>query len=465
MEKQRIKSITRSCRRLLVFGLFLLLSSNSLFSQVLTYAEVSALSIVPAENEKLYAKKDIKFEVLLPNTKANSVQIQPPNEIQNVSLKTLRKSEIYGETTSTKIEIWYNFEKKGDYQLPPITILLQGRKRVLRFAKVKISENPANMLPRMIIAFSDGTTVASDDNPPKKPVFSANVGEKLDFTIYLQYATQLVQFNWEIPKDSIFNQTKTYEFTEIKYREKKITDELIPIADFEWTALASGISSMPRMRLTATAYNGYRNDLLMPPFTIEFVQGNKVDNNFDVDELVFEDAFKADSLKSKSPFTQISNSTCENLAQLRKDEHYKPAKYFSSKKQRIALEEELKLPSNQNEFNIAIFYFFLATTIILTALLVVFLKKKKNTPVVVLVVVLICSLTFLIVSSIKVSKKYAISKGATIYSIPEANASSISEIAPGNRIELLETIGDWYFVELGTISGWCNKYDVIRIQK
>ena len=186
MEKQRIKSITKSGRRLLVFSIFLLLCSNSLFSHILTYAEVSALSILPAEGEKLYAKKDIKFEVLLPDTKANSVQIQPPNEIQNVSLKTLRKSEIYGENTSTKIEIWYNFEKKGDYQLPPITILLQGRKRVLRFAKVKISENPENMLPRMIIEFSDGTTVSSDDNAPKKPVLSAKVGEKISFTLYLQ---------------------------------------------------------------------------------------------------------------------------------------------------------------------------------------------------------------------------------------------------------------------------------------
>ena len=140
-------------------------------------------------------------------------------------------------------------------------------------------------------------------------------------------------------------------------------------------------------------------------------------------------------------------------------------KYFSSKKQRIALEEELKLPSNQNEFNIAVFYFFLAATIIFILLFIFFLKKKKNTWTLITVVLITLSLTFLIYSSIKVSKKYAISKGATIYSIPETNASSISEIAPGNRIELLETVGDWYFVELGTISGWCNKYDVIKIQK
>lgn len=465
MEKQRIKSITKSGRRLLVFSIFLLLCSNSLFSHILTYAEVSALSILPAEGEKLYAKKDIKFEVLLPDTKANSVQIQPPNEIQNVSLKTLRKSEIYGENTSTKIEIWYNFEKKGDYQLPPITILLQGRKRVLRFSKVKISENPENMLPRMIIEFSDGTTVSSDDNAPKKPVLSAKVGEKISFTIYLQYATQLVQFNWEIPKDSIFNQTKTYEFTEIKYREKRITDELIPIADFEWTALASGIIPMPRMKLTATAYNGYRNNLLMPAFSIEFTQAKKTSEELNPDAMIFMDAFTAEKTDSKSTFSQIKGETCEKLAQLRKDEHYTPHKYFSSKKQRIALEEELKLPSNQNEFNIAVFYFFLAATIIFILLFIFFLKKKKNTWTLITVVLITLSLTFLIYSSIKVSKKYAISKGATIYSIPETNASSISEIAPGNRIELLETVGDWYFVELGTISGWCNKYDVIKIQK
>ena len=59
---------------------------------------------------------------------------------------------------------------------------------------------------------------------------------------------------------------------------------------------------------------------------------------------------------------------------------------------------------------------------------------------------------------------YGISKGASISSVPEASAEAVSEISPGNRVEIKEKAGKWYYIELGEIGGWCLKDTVILIK-
>ena len=140
---------------------------------------------------------------------------------------TLRKVESGG---GTKIEIWYQFTKTGTYKPKALTVKIKNSRRQLEFGTVTIGINPGEQLPLCVIKTPQG----NNKN------LTVRAGEKLEFSLCLQYALQLTQFTWELPKDSLFVQTKTYEFTQIKQREKLVSNELIPVSDFEWTPLLPG---------------------------------------------------------------------------------------------------------------------------------------------------------------------------------------------------------------------------------
>jgi len=469
MEKQRIKRTIKSGKRLLirpvlVCAILLAVCQTTAFSQSFSAIQ-GQQNLLPVEDQKLYSKQDIKYEILIPKARSSNVQLQSQNLPGGVELKTVRKSDYYTDESGTLIELWYRFEKKGVYHLPRLAIYINGHRRYFTFSPIQIEEDPANRLPRIVIEFENGTTIYSDDPIPSKPILTQEVGTKIQFRINLQYSTQLVHFNWEIPQDSIFKQIQTYEFTEIKYREKKYTNELIPIADFEWTSLAPGQASLPKIRLTATAYKGYRTDLIMPNCTIEFVQpknSHEVEENTDdYFDAAFNEAFDFSNNSSKNI---ISEEMCQKIADLRIKERNLPFSSAAVRKERQELEASLGLPSDIAEFNLGILYFFSILTLIFTVLLLILLKKKKSIAVVLTAVLLTCSLAMCAFSAAKSSRKNAICKGCMLYSIPEQNANSNSEIASGNRVTILEQTDSWYFIELGTISGWCKKDQLIMIK-
>ena len=62
-------------------------------------------------------------------------------------------------------------------------------------------------LKQNLYVFEDGTTIYSDQTPPEKEMFSVELGQKINFTVNVQYAVQVLQMNWHIPENSIFSQT------------------------------------------------------------------------------------------------------------------------------------------------------------------------------------------------------------------------------------------------------------------
>ena len=134
MEKQRRKSKYRLFIRLLILGVLFFNAAN-VFSQSLR-EKINSLEISPAENQDLYIKSDIKFEVELPDVNPNSVQVRSADFGENVNLKSLRKSESIGKSTSTKIEFWLSFDKVGVYKFAKLPLLINGR-NLLRLKKIQ----------------------------------------------------------------------------------------------------------------------------------------------------------------------------------------------------------------------------------------------------------------------------------------------------------------------------------------
>ncbi len=463
MEKQRIKSDSRSCRRLLILLGLTAFFTTGLFSQNLSLAEINQLQVLPAENQPLFTKTDLKFEVSVPKVKPSQIQVMSTNLPSDVSFKTVRKVQDY-ENGGTKIEVWYTFDKPGTYQLPRLPLMIQNKRRYISFQEVSVSDDPSKQIPKMLLIFNNGYKLSSSDEAPSKAAFTCKLGEKLSFTVYLQYSTQLVQFNWDLPKDSIFTQTETFEFTEVKYREKKYSHDLIPVASFEWIGLSTGEKELPKIKITATGYNGYRNELLLPKLTINFTQGNL--DTKDSEEGIFSSAFTTtNTQEEKNSNLVITDQLCQALADLYSQERKALFSYTNIRKARINLETDLGLPSTSSgNYSILWLLGSIIFTVFVLVCFIISIKKHHLIRVLIFGTAMLIGIVSIFYSIGQRMHTFGICKGCTISSVPEVSAEAISEISAGNHVEITEKAGKWYYIELGQTGGWCLQDKIILIK-
>lgn len=463
MEKQRIKTAFRSCRRFLVL---LLLFCNTVFafSQRLPLEKIRQLRIVPEEGQNLYTKTDIKFIVTIPTVPPAQVQVLAGNQQQEITFRTIRKIENY-EAEGTTIEIWYNFSQKGNYTPSPLPVMIQGSRRTIAFEPVYVTDDPATMSPRIVLVFDDGTKVYSDDGNFPNPLLTAKTGKKIGLTVNLQYATQLFQFNWEIPKDSIFTCTRQFEFTENRYREKVYSHILIPIASFEWTGLAEETIKLPPFRLSATGYNGYRSELIMPDVYVQFTEADESSSLSEDDDIFSAAFFQEEEAENTIITSSLTDEDCQRLADYYSREHIEFLLYPKARRNRINFEESCGIIISENPVFPAVFLYLSLILIIASIVCLIFaLRRKHKIRALAFVILLILGTAILVFCSVKQHEKYGICRGCKIYSIPQENADSVSEVASGNRVRILEKAGKWYYIEIGESGGWCNTEDIYIIK-
>ena len=447
MEKQRSKSKRLIGRRLLI--LFFMTAAFPAFSQTLTSAMIRDLRISPVQNQQFQVNTDIKFEVNIPYTLPSQIDVSMPEETEHMIFKTLRKVESDG---GTKFEIWFLFDKTGTYTPKPLIIKIKNSRRQIQFESVRIGINPKEQDPLCVIVTPQG----NNNN------LTLRAGEKLKFGVYLQYAVQLTQFSWDIPKDSLFEQTRTYEFTEIKQREKVVTDELIPISDFEWTPLVPGIVEFPHFTIQAIAYNGDKVTIRMPQITVKVLEGTK--KAVSEGTSYFEAAFNTDEILDEGNNTaEITVEAAKLIAELRAKERH--SVFGKARKLRIVLEREYNLPYSEKEFKLLWLYVCLVLFAAVAVLMIICIFKKKHGIVLLSSVGLVLILVVTIYCGVCAGRKYGISTGSKVYSIPESNAAITSELPAGNRVQIISQTENWYLLRFGETEGWCKKEDIALISK
>lgn len=463
MEKQRIKRLIKSGRRFLII-LFLCLTAVPLFSQTLTLDQIKQLRLVPEEGQNLYTKTDLKFVVTIPKVHPSQVQVLAANQQNDITFRTMRKSENY-EQAGTNIEIWYNFANRGDYKLTPLSVMIQNRRRSIAFEPVSVTEDPATMSPRIVLVFDNGKKIYSDELYSQEPLFTAQTGKKLGFTVNVQYATQLVQFNWEIPKDSIFTCTRQFEFTENRYRERVYSHILIPVASFEWTGLAAENIKVPVIRLNATGYNGYRNELILPEVYIKFTENEEA-----VTATEDADIFSAAFFQEEDETAAVINSTlsyedCMRLAEYYSKEHNEFFLYLKARRNRINFEESCGIVISENPIFPTVFLY-LSIIVIISSVtcIIIAVRRKHKIRTLIFIILLIIGIAVLVYCSVRRNERYGITTGGKIYSIPQENAESVSEVSSGNRVRILERTGRWYYIEVGETGGWCTSDNILMIR-
>ena len=462
MEKQRIKRYFKSCRRFLIL-LVLFLTALPVFSQNLTLEQIRQLRLLPEEGQNLYTKTDLKFTVTIPNVRPAQIQVLAAKQQPDITFRTMRKSENY-EVNGTTIEIWYNFENKGTYTPSPLPLMIQNRRRTISFEPVTVTDDPATMNPRIVVVFDDGTKVYSDDVNFPRPVLTVKTGKKLGFTVNLQYATQLMQFNWEIPKDSIFTCTKQYEFTEVRYRERVYSHTLIPVAAFEWTGLVPGPQRLPKVRLNAAGYNGARSELLLPEIIIEFTEADdSLAQNSSSD--IFETAFYQEVTEPETKtVVPLSGEECKELAHLYTKEHNLFLTYFKARRERINFEKEHGIVISSSQlFPAVLMYISIIIMIASVICMILAIRRKHKIRTLLFVILLILGTAILIYCVVRRNERYGISTGCKIYSIPQENAESVSEVSSGSCVRILERTGKWCYIEVGETGGWCTSENIYLI--
>ena len=463
MEKQRNQRFIKSGRRFLIILAALFCSAAS-FAQNITLEQIRQLRFVPDEGQNLYTKTDLKFTVTIPNVRASQVQVLAATQEHDITFRTIRKSEDYKQNGTT-IEVWYNFAKEGSYTPSPLPMMIQNRRRSISFEPVTVTVDPSTMNPRIVLAFEDGIKIYSDDLLGNSPVLKIPTGKKIKLTVNLQYATQLTQFNWDLPKDSIFTCIDEYEFTENRYRERVYSHTLIPVASFEWTGLIPGLQKIPTFRLNAIGYNGARIELKMPGFLIEFTESTDSEESANEEDIFSAAFFQEEEQADSFGATLLTKEECQTLADYYTKEHNEFLLYPKARRNRINYEESCGLIVSPNPIFPSVL-FYIAIIIILASIvfMIIAIRNKHKIRTLAFIILLVIGIAILIYCAVRKNERYGICTGCKIYSIPQSNAESVSEVSGGSRVRILEHTGKWYYIEVGETGGWCNTGDICIIK-
>lgn len=466
MEEQRFYSRAKSFRRLLSVFLVLFIFNFSLSAKFITYNDIKNLSFSVAAGQDLVTNTEIKFFVDIPYVSPSEVEIETPLDTENVTFTSSRRIQSDLSNEGTVVELWFSFAKKGTYRLPSLLLKIQGIKREIEFKPVTIKFNPKEQAPVLIVKFDNGIVLSSEgesysDFKNKVEQFSIVAGKRMGFTVYIQYGVQLISFNWDIPKDSIFTQTKTYAIIDNQIADTNAQDDLVPVCDFEWMPLVPGKMNFPSIKLTVTGYSGFKSDIHLPDFSVNILENT--DETIVHEDGFFQDAFtEVKKVVAPVEVTPITKDVCLEIANLRIKERHSILN--KAKQKRIQLEQSYDLPSTRDEFKF--FYIYLALFFVVASivLFILFLRKKKFFLNMISSTLLVISLSFFIGILRNINREHAVSMGCTLYSIPEINAESKSELLPGSYVQIKEKNGDWLYVNLGETGGWCKKDNFIIIK-
>ena len=467
MEKLQFFTKRHLCNRLLkIIFLTFVFCSGSAYS--ITHQEIRQLVIRPEENI-YFTNQEVKYVLEIPDTNPNDVQTQLQTLKDGTSFISSRRMEYFtdAEENGTRIEFWFSFKNPGTIEMLPLIVKVKGWIYNIPFEKIDVYENPKTIAPQLIVELNKDKILYphSDSQNFKTENFVFSAGRPIEIMVYIQYAVQIKQFGYEIPKDSLFDEITRYEIVKGKKRMTEFSKEKIPVAKFNWTPLKDGKYSLPDIRVIATAYNGRNIELSLPSCNVTVEKSALTRQDAKADFSVFAYALS-------NPFTEknVENHKVAELndfyriATLRSKEKHSFGPSPAVRKERMKFEQSIGISQSQEEGSIPVYYaltvifvFFLVCSIIL------FIIKKKVTAVVNLGVAAFFYFASFFAGTL-VNEKHAIVTGGTLSPVPEDSALSSIAITAGTCVRLKEQTEKWYYIEYNENGGWIKKENLILIE-
>lgn len=406
------------------------------FSKTLSRQEIKNL-VVKADSEAFFTAQENGYTLLISGIESSLVQNDLAVLPAGVKLVSSKKEDFFDGDgdRGTRIQFWFTFTDIGIAKLPPLIAKIQNRTYYLPFEEVQIYENPNLISPILSIEFEDESKL-SKDKKSGNLVYTSAAREKINYRVNIQYFLQIINYSWNLPRDSIFFETKRYEIAEKNAPRaslsKEFTPQKFPVAEFSWQPLKEGDYEIPQVFIESVSYNGSRKQLASPSvlfhITKEKTQKKNPENPISRLESDFDSAYKSAFAKSPQDMDSISSKRytptledCKKLAELRSKERKSLFSGAAAEKRR-EFEISLGIVSGENETKNPFSKFF--------------------------------------------GGKYAIFKGGKVSSVPEEKTAEKSglTIPAGQRVKLSEKAGGWIFIENKDFSGWVKEDSVFIIK-
>ena len=435
------------------------------FPQNLTSRIIKTLSVSPKDSE-LYSETDLLFSLEVPYVSSNEISYDIQKLPEKVHFKSARQNQSYSKNGGVVIELWLSFDEEGFYRLPPLSLKYRGRTYSVPFKSVSILPHPKKILPRVIYEFENGEKIIFNKNKIiSQEKISSSLGKPLVFSVYVQYALQVLSVNSTVLKNAVFSELEKIDSFVENPGGSSFSSEKIPVAKFSWIPISKGLQVFPEIVVSAVSYSGERHDISLSDFEI-LVKENQAENkNVKNHGEFFPYAFVELSEDSESiKKTGVSVSDCKKIASLRINEKYSHI-WQEEKKIRREFEESLGIYNGISEKNVNVFIFCSCLTLILFVLSLFFIIKKRIFVSVVLVFAFFASSAFSLNYAFHLTEKSAVIINGKIRNVPEFSVEAISSIENGSRVKVLQEAGKWVFIEFENISGWTPRENIIFIDK
>lgn len=347
---------------------------------------------VRQQSSLFFTQTESCYSLTIPEIAPSKIQTNLTAVPAGVQFISSKKEEFRDENgkRGTQILLCFSFTEAGTAHIPPLAVQIRGKTWYVPFEDVVVYENPNFISPVMEISFASPKNLRTDSSGKK--TYTAQTGEKINFTVGIKYCAQILHFDWKLPGNSIFVETNRYDSI---YAEKDstFTPETKKIADFEWTVLKEGVYELPDIRVEALSYNGARKNSPPPPIDIIIEKsGNfrSTERNYAIsDTKLLASAFKEPSVHDAEEHIRI-----------------------------LTMEECGKIAARQNNS---------------------FLRRLFP-------------------------QKNAVFAGGFVHPVPEQNSHG-QLFSGGQTVKIMETVGEWLFIECAEFSGWTQKEQVFEPQK
>lgn len=445
---------TKQFKRLLILFTFLFSSTINIFA--VNVKESMRGAEIKSTQEFCFTQKSTQFSFTIKDIEPKYIEFYIDKVPDGVIFLSSSKT---AEGNGTVINLFFQFENTGTYKINPLVCYIKGYTFYVPFRTVEVYENPDTIHPELSVSFV---------NPAynkENAVIKAAAGSHVVYTVSIRYAVQIVDFTYDLPKNSIFTELKRFPITEGIPRKSEFTTEQEKIAMFDWQPLSEGDWTLPQIKVTATSYNGGRFVLQLPERTVRVTQPSADSLIHDSNETVFANAF-TESSPGGNEFikTEITEETVAKIAELRREER-KHFPFSKVRKERISLESEYGLNETAKEpcipFIVCVIVLMFA---ILTAALILFKKQKY-----LYALAGMCATFVLVVLTVifivKLNVKTALFTGEQLSPVPEETGSVSVVLEKGSHVTVTKKAGKWLYVKINETYGWTTEDNVIYINE
>ena len=430
-----------------------ILPACRVWAERISQSYISTLEFT-AQDGYFFTDRECLYSLEISGVTPDEVQVFFDTTTEGVQFVSAKKADSIG---GTQLQVRVQFTRPGTYTLPPVYVRIQQREYSIPFARVTVYQNPQTVTPELSVVFSNPKFNTANS------VIVAEEGEKLDFTIYIKYAIQIVGFTWEIPQDSLFEELREYEITQGKTRGTEFSPDAIPVATFRWQPLVQGTYTLPKIILKATAYNGSRTDLMAPPyqFTILPQAEEESEATATKKESVFAYAFAPPPVAEEEEPLNIDMTPEEyqTLLELRRGERHS-FPLSDTAKERRAMEEKFNLVSNRAEPSIPLFVILVSVTALMILLAVLFFVFRRIPLGAIFVSLALLSGAATATTAIYIAEPTALFKGGELCSIPEQQVSTGVLVRAGSRVAVRQSAGGWVYIQYKELKGWVRESDI-----